>query len=96
MQGAYSRPLDLAQVRARAERWRIQRAVYASTRIVAALFPETAPTVDSLAQGLRQGSRALLDALVVAPLAQLGKMREIRGAERLRRLLTGGRSPGSQ
>jgi len=96
VQGAYSRPLDLAQVRARAERWRIQRAVYASTRIVAALFPETAPTVDSLAQDLRPTSRALLDGLVVSPLAQLGRMRETRGAERLRRLLTGGRSPGSQ
>jgi len=96
VQGAYSRPLDLAQVRARAERWRIQRAVYASTRIVAALFPETAPLVDSLAQDLRPTSRALLDGLVVSPLAQLGRMRETRGAERLRRLLTGGRSPGSQ
>jgi len=96
VQGAYSRPLDLAQVRARAERWRIQRAVYASTRIVAALFPQTAPTVDSLAQDLRPTSRALLDGLVVSPLAQLGRMRETRGAERLRRLLTGGRSPGSQ
>jgi hypothetical protein len=30
MQGAYSRPLDLAQVRERATRWRLQRAVYAS------------------------------------------------------------------
>jgi hypothetical protein len=70
--------------------------VYASTRIVAALFPETAPIVDSLAEDLRPATRALLDALVVAPLAQLGRMRETRGAERLRRLLTGGRSPGSQ
>jgi hypothetical protein len=96
MQGAYSRPLDLAQVRTRAERWRIQRAVYASTRIVSALFPETAPIASSLAQDLRPRSRALLDALVVAPLAELGRMRETRGAERLRRLVTGGRAPGSQ
>jgi len=96
MQGAYSRPLDLAHVRARAERWRLQRAVYTSTRIVAALFPETSPIVSSLAQDLRPRSRALLDALVVEPLAELGRMRETRGAERLRRLLTGGRTPGSQ
>jgi hypothetical protein len=96
MQGAYSRPLDLGVVRARAERWRIRRAVYASTRIVAALFPETGPTVDALAHDLRPGSRALLDALLVAPLAQLGRMRETRGADRLRRLLTGGRPPSSQ
>jgi Uncharacterised nucleotidyltransferase len=96
VQGAYSHPLDLEQVRARATRWRLQRAVYASTRIVAALFPETTPIVDSLAEDLRPATRTLLDALVVAPLAQLGRMRETRGAERLRRLLTGGRSPGSQ
>ena len=96
MQGAYSRPLDVAEVRARAARWRLQRAVYASTRIVAALFPETATVVASLAQELRPATRALLDGRVVSPLAQLGRMRETRGAERLRRLLAGGRSPGSQ
>jgi len=96
MQGAYSRPLDLAHVNERAARWRLQRAVYASTRIVGALFPETKAIVDSLAPDLRPPTRALLDALVVAPLAQLGRMRETRGAERLRRLLTGGRPPGSQ
>ncbi len=96
MQGAYSRPLDLAKIRVRAERWRLQRAVYASTRIVAALFPETKAIADSLAQDLRPASRALLDGLVVSPLAHLGGMRETRGAGRLRRLLTGGRSPGSQ
>jgi len=96
MHGADSRPLDLAQVRERARRWRVQRAVYASTRIVAALFPETASLVESLTHDLRPATRALLDGLVVAPLAQLGRMRETRGAERLRRLLTGGRTPGSQ
>jgi hypothetical protein len=96
MQGAYSRPLDLAQVRERATRWRLRRAVYASTRIVAALFPEAAPIAESLTQDLRPATRALLDGLVVAPVAQLGRMRETRGAERLRRLLTGGRSPGSE
>ena len=96
MQGAYSRPLALAQVRERARRWRLQRAVYASTRIVAALFPETGSLVESLTHDLRPATRALLDGLVVAPLAQLGRMRETRGAERLRRLLTGGRTPGSQ
>jgi putative nucleotidyltransferase-like protein len=96
MQGAYSRALDLAVLRSRAERWRIQRAVHASTRIVAALFPETVSVVESLTQDLRPTSRALLDGLVVRPLAELGRMRETRGAERLRRLLTGGRSPRSQ
>ena len=95
-QGAYSRPLDFAAVRDRAKRWRLQRSVYASTRIVAGLFPETASVVEPLAQELRPASRAALEALVIAPLAELGRMRETRGAERLRRLLTGGRPPRSQ
>src|SRR5262249_15677163 len=34
VQGAYSHPLDLGQVRGRAERWLLERAMYASTRIV--------------------------------------------------------------
>jgi len=96
MQGAYSRPLDLDRIRERATRWRLHRAVYASTRIVAGLFPETTAIVESLTQDLRPFTRSLLDGLVVAPLAELGRMHETRGAERLRRLLTGGRPPGSQ
>jgi len=91
-QGAYSHPLDLELTRQRAALWRIERALYTSTRIVAGLFPETRSVADSLAPALRPGTRALLDSLIVAPLASLGRMREIRGAERLRRLLSGGRA----
>jgi hypothetical protein len=90
-QGAYSHPLGVERVRERAARWRIGRALYTSTRIVAGLFPEARVVAEHLTPELRPSTRALLDSLVVAPLASLGRMREIRGAERLRRLLSGGR-----
>jgi hypothetical protein len=93
---AYSHPLDVAAIRQRAKRWRIERALYTSVHIVAGLFPETAPIASTLSPQLRPATRRLLDSLVVAPLAQLGRMREIRGAERLRRLLAGGRSLSTQ
>ena len=97
MQGAYSHPLDLAAgPDAGRSAGGSQRAVYASTRIVAALFPETAGHRRLPGAGPAPGDAAHFStALVVAPLAQLGRMRETRGAERLRRLLTGGRSPSS-
>jgi hypothetical protein len=91
-QGAYSHSLDAEVVGERAARWRIGRALYTSARIVAGLFPETWGIVERLTPDLRPATRALLDSLVVAPLASLGRMREFRGAERLRRLLSGGRS----
>ena len=91
-QGVYSHPLDAELVRERAARWRIGRALYTSARIVAGLFPETWGIVEHLTPDLRPATRALLDSLVVAPLASLGRMREFRGAERLRRLLSSGRS----
>jgi hypothetical protein len=91
-EGAYSQPLDIGVVRERAAQWRIERALYTSLRIVAELVPETRVIADSLVPNLRPATRALLDSLVVAPLASLGRMRQIRGVERLRRLLSGGRA----
>jgi Uncharacterised nucleotidyltransferase len=91
-QGAYSGPLDIASTLERAAKWRIGRALYTSARLVAELFPEARVIADSLLPTLRPATRSLLDSLVVAPLASLGRMREIRGAGRLRRLLSDGRT----
>jgi len=91
-QGAYSHPLNVELTQKLAAAWRIERALYTSTRIVAGLFPNAQTIADRLTPKLRPATRGLLDSLVVAPLASLGRMREIRGAERLRRLLSGGRS----
>jgi hypothetical protein len=91
-QGAYSHPLNVELIRNLTAAWRVERALYASTRIVSGLFPDAEVIAERLTPKLRPATRALLDSLVVAPLASLGRMREIRGAERLRRLLSGGRS----
>src|SRR5262249_39996436 len=56
-QGAYSHPLDAQAVRERAARWRVERALYTSTRIVADLFPETRGIADSLIPRLRPATR---------------------------------------
>jgi hypothetical protein len=93
--GAYSHPLKVEEVNERAARWRIERALYVSAHIVGGLFPEAAAAAELVLPSLRPSTRALLNSLVVAPLAQLGRMREIRGIERLRRLLSGGHSAGS-
>jgi hypothetical protein len=94
--GAYSHPLKVESVAERAERWRIERALYVSAHIVGGLFPESAAAAEMVLPELRPGTRVLLNSLVVAPLAQLGRMREIRGIERLRRLLSGGHSAAPQ
>lgn len=92
--GPYSRPPDVALVRARAKELRLERALYASLAISARLFPETASVAAAASPTLRAATRRLLDTLVVEPLATLGKLRQVRGADRLRRLLTG-TSPGA-
>lgn len=89
--GAYSRPCDTALLRERARAWRLERALYVSLAIVERLFPETAEVAARAMPELRAPTRRLLDRMVVAPAAELGKTRATRGADRLRRLLAGGR-----
>jgi hypothetical protein len=91
MGGAYSRPPDVAAVRARAKAWRIERALYAAARIVEELFPEVSKAADSLKPELGRGSRRLLEKWVVEPSVRVGQMRTTRGGERLKRLLSGAR-----
>ncbi len=85
----YSRPPDLAVVKARAKAWKLDRALYASLRITARLFPETEEATRAAMPELRGATRALLDRLVVEPTVSLGGMRAVRGMDRLRRLLAG-------
>lgn len=88
--GPYSRPCDVDALRARAREWRIERALYASLAIVERLFPEAAQIVSRVRPPLRSATRQLLDRLVVAPVAELGRTRAVKGTDRLRRLLAGG------
>lgn len=89
--GPYSRQVDSGKIQERAKLWRMERALYTSLGIVEGLFPETREVVQSLKPPLRRASRELLDRLVVGPVTQLKAVRPKRGAERLRRLLAGGR-----
>jgi len=86
--GPYSKPLDASAVRERAHRLKLDRALYASCGVVAELFPEAATVAASLQPPLPRLQRQLLDGALVHPLGQLGRMRELRGADRLRRFLT--------
>ncbi|HLL53321.1 MAG TPA: nucleotidyltransferase family protein, partial [Myxococcaceae bacterium] len=88
--GPYSRPFDAQVLAARAREWKIERALYASVALVERLFPETAKRVEAAKPELRRATRELLERLVIQPVSQLGAMRHVRGADRLRRLLAGG------
>ena len=87
--GPYSRPLDLATVKQRAHALHLERALYCSTHVTAELFPETADTARALQPELSHLVRPILDSLVVTPLGQLGRTHQLRGADQVRRLLTG-------
>jgi hypothetical protein len=85
----HPRPLDLADLRERTRKLELERSLYASCGIVAELFPDVASTARTVQPPLSRFQRQLLDGVLVHPLGQLGRMRELRGANRLRRLLTG-------
>jgi hypothetical protein len=90
MGGIYSRPLDVAVLKERARAWRLERALYTSLSIISRLFPETTTAVEAARPTtLRRATQELLNRLVVAPVSVPGGRGVIRGADRLRRLLTG-------
>lgn len=88
--GAWTRPVDFEALRARAAEWRLDRALHASVRIAAALFPEVASAAERAAPPLPAATRALLERGVVSPVSSVGRARN-RGLARLRRILSGGR-----
>jgi hypothetical protein len=89
MGGLYSRSMEVALLLERAKAWRLERALYTSLSLVARLFPETAEAVKPALPPLRLATRELLDRLVVTPASEPGRMSQVRGSDRLRRLLTG-------
>jgi hypothetical protein len=89
MGGIYSRPVEVAALLERAREWRLERALYTSLSIIERLFPETASAVASARPPLRRATRELLNRLVVEPVSVPGSRGVLRGADRLRRLLTG-------
>jgi hypothetical protein len=88
MGGVYSRPVEAAALLERARAWRAERALWAALSLVERLFPETAAAVAPLKPSLSFPVRALLERLVVAPLAEVGRTRGVRGEELLRALVS--------
>ncbi len=86
--GPYSKPLDIGAIRERAHALELDRALYASCGIISELFAETAAVAAALQPPLPRLERQVLDGVLVHPLGELGRMRELRGADRLRRFLT--------
>jgi hypothetical protein len=91
MAGPYSRKLDFSALAERARRWNLERALYVAASLVERLFPDAAPQAARSKPDLRPSTRKLLDRWVVSPAAAVEKMRTLRGSEKLRRFLTGGR-----
>lgn len=87
--GPYSRAPDAATVLARAKAWKLDRALWASLEVVARLFPEARPAAERLMPELSFPVRELLGRAVVEPLAEVGRLREFKGAEALRQALVG-------
>jgi hypothetical protein len=88
--GVYSRPVDATVLKSRAAAWGLERGLYAALALTERLFPETSAQVSSLKPALNFAVRELLERLVVAPLAEVGRSHAFRGAEALRAALTGG------
>jgi hypothetical protein len=89
MGSIYSRQVEITVLQERAREWRLERALYTSLSIIERLFPETARTVEAARPPLRRATRELLNRLVVDPVSVPGRQSVLRGADRLRRLLTG-------
>ncbi|MDX2013376.1 MAG: nucleotidyltransferase family protein [Myxococcaceae bacterium] len=90
MGGDYSRAPRPELVLARAEQLGVERALWAALGVVEKLFPETGEAVAKLRPSLLLPTREVLERLVVAPLAQVGRMEAFRGEDTLRQLLAGG------
>lgn len=87
--GPYDRALDAGVLQALARDIGLERALFCAMAIVGRLFPEVSQAAARLAPELPRTSRELLERTVVRPIAALGRVRTVRGLDRLRRLLSG-------
>jgi hypothetical protein len=82
-------PLDPVVVRERAREVGAERALYAGLELVRWYFPEMAERVAPFVPALGAAQRALLDAAVIGPAKDPERERQVRGLDRLVRLLVG-------
>lgn len=89
MGGAYSRVAHAERVAQRASEWKAERALWCVLSVVQRLWPETEAAAERLKPSLSLPVREVLERLVVAPMAQLGRTEGLKGASTLRSLLAG-------
>lgn len=89
MGGPYSRALKGEDLKARANAWNAERALWVVLGVVERLFPETAGAVAPLKPSLSFAVRELLDRVVVGPVSEVGRPTVFRGEETVRALLVG-------
>ncbi|MBS1150757.1 MAG: hypothetical protein H6Q89_2455 [Myxococcaceae bacterium] len=89
MGGVYSRALDPEAILTRARAWKLDRALYACLAVLEQLYPDTAPAVARLKVELNWPTRELIDRLLVAQVAQVGRTQTFRLEAQVRELLTG-------
>ncbi len=89
MGGVYSRDFDAAAILTRAKAWKLERALYACLAIAERLFPETAAAAARLKPALSWPTRELIDRLLVAQVAEVGRTQAFRLEAQVRELLTG-------
>jgi hypothetical protein len=89
MGGVYSRDFDAEVISSRAKLLKLDRALYACLAIVEQLYPETAGAVARLKPSLNWPTRELIDRLLVAQVAQVGRTQSFRLEAQVRELLTG-------
>ena len=89
MGGVYSRELDADALAARAQSWKLERALWCALSVVEKLWPETAAVAARLKPKLSFPVRELLERLVVNPLSDVGRTEGVKGEDVLRSLLAG-------
>lgn len=87
--GVYSRPMDRARVASQTKAWKLERALWSALGIVERLWPETSQAAESLRPSVSFPVREILERVVVAPLADVGRRTGFKGEEALRSLLAG-------
>ena len=89
MGGLYSRAFDDGQILTRATQLGLERALYAAMGVVARLFPEVSPQAKRLEPQVSWASRELIDRLLIAPVAQVGRTQGFKLEGQLREMLAG-------
>jgi hypothetical protein len=89
MGAVYSRQFDGQAILSRSAAWGLDRALYAALGVVTTLFPETAAAAKRLEPPVNWATRGLIDRLLVAPVAEVGRTQGFKLEGKVRELLTG-------